>query len=129
MQDHFLRSPGVSLHSADDDERTCQQPAARAIAMAQYVLFRSGPLAGQRGHRWGLCAQRYRAWNGPTCNSIFPRSAMPRATGPARSRIRFPGFSLSAVHLRPDAAARVLIKSSDPLAPPAIKFNFLQTPS
>ena len=39
----------------------------------------------------------------------------------------FPGFSLSAVHLRPDARGTVLLKSPDPLLPPAIRFNFLQT--
>jgi choline dehydrogenase len=39
----------------------------------------------------------------------------------------FPGFSLSAVHLRPDARGTVLLKSPDPLAHPAIRFNFLQT--
>ena len=31
------------------------------------------------------------------------------------------------MHLRPDARGTVLIKSPDPLAPPAIRFNFLQT--
>jgi choline dehydrogenase len=41
----------------------------------------------------------------------------------------FPGFSLSAVHLRPDARGSVLIRSPDPLAPPIIRFNFLQTQS
>ena len=41
---------------------------------------------------------------------------------------KFPGFSLSAVHLRPDARGTVHLKSPDPLAPPAIRFNFLQTP-
>jgi choline dehydrogenase len=39
----------------------------------------------------------------------------------------FPGFRLSAVHLRPDARGTVRLKSPDPLAPPAIQFNFLQT--
>ncbi len=41
----------------------------------------------------------------------------------------FPGFSLSAVHLRPDARGTVHIKSPDPLQPPAIRFNFLETRS
>jgi choline dehydrogenase len=33
------------------------------------------------------------------------------------------------VHLRPDARGSVRIKSSDPLHPPAIRFNFLETQS
>jgi choline dehydrogenase-like flavoprotein len=39
----------------------------------------------------------------------------------------FPGFTVSAVHLRPDARGEVRVKSADPLAPPAIRFNFLKT--
>jgi choline dehydrogenase len=39
----------------------------------------------------------------------------------------FPGFSISTVHLRPDARGSVHIKSPDPLAAPEIKFNFLRT--
>ncbi|PZR86107.1 MAG: choline dehydrogenase, partial [Candidatus Nephthysia bennettiae] len=39
----------------------------------------------------------------------------------------FPGFSVSAVHLRPDARGHVRIKSPDPSAPPSILFNFLKT--
>ena len=39
----------------------------------------------------------------------------------------FPGFTISAVHLRPDARGTVHIKSPDPLAAPSIRFNFLKT--
>lgn len=39
----------------------------------------------------------------------------------------FSGFSVSAVHLRPDARGHVRIKSADPFAPPSIQFNFLRT--
>src|SRR4029077_3225077 len=39
----------------------------------------------------------------------------------------FPGFTISAVHLRPDARGSVMLKSRDPLAAPAIRFNFLRT--
>jgi choline dehydrogenase len=39
----------------------------------------------------------------------------------------FPGFSVSTVHLRPDARGTVHIKSPDPLASPEIRFNFLRT--
>ena len=37
----------------------------------------------------------------------------------------FSAFTLSAVHLRPDGRGTVRLKSPDPLAPPAIQFNFL----
>jgi choline dehydrogenase len=37
----------------------------------------------------------------------------------------FSAFTFSPVHLRPDGRGTVKIKSPDPLAPPAIQFNFL----
>ena len=39
----------------------------------------------------------------------------------------FPGFTLSPVHLRPDGRGTVRLASPDPLAPPAILFDFLRT--
>ena len=39
----------------------------------------------------------------------------------------FSGFSMSVVHLCPAARGHVRIRSADPLAPPAIAFNFLRT--
>ena len=40
---------------------------------------------------------------------------------------KFPGFTLSPVHLRPDGRGTVRLTSPDPLAPPAISFDFLKT--
>ncbi len=39
----------------------------------------------------------------------------------------FPGISLSPVHLTPDGRGSVRLRSTDPLAPPEIRFNFLRT--
>ena len=39
----------------------------------------------------------------------------------------FPGISISPVHLRPDGRGTVRLKSPDPLAPPAIHFNFIKS--
>ena len=38
-----------------------------------------------------------------------------------------PAFGQSPVHLRPDGRGTVRLKSADPLAPPEIRFNFLQS--
>jgi choline dehydrogenase len=39
----------------------------------------------------------------------------------------FSGFSVNAVHLRPDARGSVRVSGRDPTAHPAIRFNFLRT--
>jgi choline dehydrogenase len=40
---------------------------------------------------------------------------------------KWPGFSISPVHLRPQGRGRVSLKSSDPIRPPKIEFKFLET--
>jgi len=98
----------------------------RVVAGAQYVLFRSGPLAssgiGSGGYvrsdskleqpdiQFSCCAFSYAGRD--------RRGAIPHP---------FSGFSISMVHLRPAARGTVHIQSADPLARPAIAFNFLRT--
>jgi choline dehydrogenase len=40
---------------------------------------------------------------------------------------KWPGFSISPVHLRPEGRGRVSLKSPDPLVQPKIEFRFLET--
>ena len=40
---------------------------------------------------------------------------------------KWPGFSISPVHLRPEGRGKVSLKSRDPLGPPKIEFKFLET--
>jgi choline dehydrogenase len=39
----------------------------------------------------------------------------------------FSGFTINPVHLNPDCRGEVRLKSPDPLAPPAIQFNYLKS--
>jgi len=39
----------------------------------------------------------------------------------------FPGFTMTPVHLRPDGRGTVRLQGPDPLAPPAILFDYLRT--
>jgi choline dehydrogenase len=100
----------------------------RAAAMARYVLFRSGPLAAN-GVLAGAFARSDPRLERPDLQFNFtPWSYASRDRKGAIAH-PFPGFSLSAIHLRPDARGSVRLKSADPLAAPAIRFNFLQTAS
>jgi choline dehydrogenase len=98
----------------------------QAAACVQYALLRNGPMANN-----GICMGAFarsdprldrpdiqinmRAW------SIAERTKTSFVIHP------FHGFTLSAVHLRNDARGSVRIRSADPLAPPEIRMNFLQT--
>jgi choline dehydrogenase len=100
----------------------------KAIALAQWVLFRSGPLSGN-GVTAGAFARSDPRLERPDLQFNF--SPWSYASRDARGAVAhpFPGFSLSAVHLRPDSRGSVQIKSPDPMAAPSIRFNFLQTQS
>jgi choline dehydrogenase len=90
----------------------------------EYFLFRTGPMA-----------------IGPATLTAFTRSdptqdapniqyhvipgAYPKLGEPPPS---FPGFTAAACNLRPTSRGYVRIKSGDPLAHPAIRYNYLSTP-
>jgi choline dehydrogenase len=100
----------------------------RAVAGVQYMLFHSGPLASN-----GICAGGFarsdQRLERPDIQLNFSTWSFAGRDSKGVVPHPFPGFSVSAVHLRPDARGYVRIKSSDPKAPPAIRFNFLKTSS
>ncbi|HVC52257.1 MAG TPA: choline dehydrogenase [Stellaceae bacterium] len=100
----------------------------RAVAGVQYGLFRSGPLASN-----GICAGGFARsdprLDRPDIQLNFSTWSFSHRDAKGVYPHPFPGFSVSAVHLRPDARGSVLIKSPDPTTPPLIRFNFLKTQS
>jgi choline dehydrogenase len=99
----------------------------RTAAGIQYFLTHSGPLASN-----GICAGGFAKSDErlarPDIQLNFSTWSF---AGRDRKGVKphpFPGFSVSAVHLRPDARGHVRIKSPDPSAAPSILFNFLKTP-
>jgi choline dehydrogenase len=96
----------------------------RALAGAQYALFRSGPLADN-----GVCAGAFARSDARLDRPDLQLNFINWA-GRNGTRVRahpFPGFSVDVVHLRPEARGSVRLKSPDPLMPPAIRCNFLRT--
>jgi len=98
----------------------------RTAAGIRYFLFHSGPLASN-----GICAGGFAKSDERLAR---PDIQLNFSTWSFQGRDRrgvlphpWPGFSVSAVHLRPDARGHVRIKSPDPAAPPSILFNFLKT--
>jgi choline dehydrogenase len=127
LQDHFFVRLAYRCTRPVTLNELANSLPRRAIAMAQYVLFRSGPLAAN-GVTAGAFARSDPRLERPDLQFNFSPFSYARRDRNGAVPHPFPGFSLSAVHLRPDARGSVLIKRPDPLAPPAIKFNFLQTP-
>ena len=99
----------------------------KIVAGVRYALFRSGPMASNGIHA-GLFTRSRSAAGAARYADQHVRMEH-AGTQPAIGMMPhpFPGFTLSPVHLRPDGRGTVRLKSPDPLAPPAVLFDYLRT--
>src|SRR6202035_1157444 len=130
--------PGVGAHLHDHFNTylvfRCSQPITvndlamspvrKVKAAVQYAVNRSGHLSNAGIYAGALVKSDPRLEQPDLQINMSGWSAFERL----RTGIKphpFSAFTFSPVHLRPDGRGTVTIKSPDPLAPPAIRFNFL----
>lgn len=101
-------------------------PARKVIAGIQYALSRRGPLAGISTLAGILVRSDVRFDRPDLQMNIFLWSIEGRDRHGVRAH-KWPGFSISPVHLRPEGRGKLSLKSPDPLSPPKIEFKFLET--
>ncbi len=126
LQDHFYVRLAFRCTRKMTLNDIANNPLRKLIAGMQYVFFKSGPLTSN-----GICAGGF-ARSDPRLErpdiqlnfSVWSFADRNRAGVVPHP---FPGFTISAVHLRPEARGEVGLKSADPLAAPSIRFNFLKT--
>src|SRR6266404_8890444 len=126
MQDHFSSLVAFRCTKRITLNHVANNFVRQGLAGAQYVLFRSGPLATNPTGA-GAFARSDATLYRPDLQLNF--SNYPVASRD-REKVRahpFPGFTVDVVHLQPQARGSVRIKSPDPLAPPEIRCNFLHT--
>jgi len=126
LQDHFYVRLAFRCAKPITLNDVANNPLRKMVAGVQYLLFKSGPLATN-----GICAGGFarsdRRLERPDIQLNFSLWSFAERTRKGVYPHPFPGFTVSAVHLRPDARGEVRVKSADPLAPPTIRFNFLKT--
>ena len=126
LHDHFTTSTSWRCTRAitlNDLENSWPRKITAAI---RYGLFRSGPMASNGVHAGVFSRSDPRLERPDLQIHIFEWSTQERT----KDRIvahRFPGFTLSPVHLKPDGRGSVRLATPDPLAPPSIQFDFLRT--
>jgi choline dehydrogenase len=130
--------PGVGAHLHDHFNTylvwRCKQPVTvNDLAMSgirklkagvQYAFNRSGHLSNAGIYAGALVRSDPRLEQPDLQINMSGWSALERL----RTGIKphpFSAFTFSPVHLRPEGRGSVRIKSPDPMAPPAIQFNFL----
>src|SRR5579862_5313233 len=126
LQDHFYVRLAYRCTQPMTLNDIANSPVKKLVAGLQYVLFKKGPLTSN-----GICAGGFAKSDPrlerPDIQLNFSVWSFAERTNRGVVPHPFPGFTISAVHLRPDARGSVMLKSPDPLAAPSIRFNFLRT--
>ena len=126
LHDHFNSyvawrcSKAITLN---DLERSKLRKVSAAM---RYALFRSGPMASNGIHAGVFTRSDPRLERPDIQLNMFEWSTLQRNRDGIVPH-PFPGFTISPVHLRPDGRGTVRLASADPLAPPAVLFDYLRT--
>ncbi|MEI7711645.1 MAG: GMC oxidoreductase [Rhodospirillales bacterium] len=126
LHDHFNTNLSWKISkpiTLNDLERSWPKKIAAA---AQYALFRSGPMASNGIHAGVFTRSDSRLERPDLQINIFEWSTLRRGKEGVVPH-PFPGFTLMPVHLRPEGRGTVRLGSPDPLAPPAVQFDYLRT--
>jgi len=126
LQDHFYVRLAFRCTRPITLNDIANNPVRKLLAGLQYVLFQKGPLTSN-----GICAGGFAKsdprLDRPDIQLNFSVWSFAERNNRGVVPHPFPGFTISAVHLRPEARGSVRLKSPDPLAAPAIRFNFLRS--
>jgi choline dehydrogenase len=126
LHDHF--NSYVAWRSTKDGTLNdlALSPVAKVKAGIEYALGRRGPLSGISTLAGILVRSNPRFEQPDLQFNIFLWSIEKRDRNGIYAH-KWPGFSISPVHLRPEGRGRLSLKSPDPLAAPKIEFKFLET--
>lgn len=100
----------------------------KVVEGMRYVFFKRGMLASN-GISAGGFFRSDPVLERPDMQINFNPWSVARRTREGMVPHRFSGFTLSAVHLKPEARGTVRLASRDPFAAPELRFNFLQSDS
>ncbi len=103
-----------------------RSPLRQVKAGLQYAIGRNGPLSGISTLA-GILVRSDPRFDRPDLQmNIFLWSIESRDRTGIHAH-KWPGFTISPVHLRPEGRGKLSLKSPDPLSPPKIEFKFLET--
>jgi choline dehydrogenase len=126
LHDHFNSYVSYRCSKPITLNDLARSRVAQLRAASQYIFGRSGHLAGP-GLYAGAFVRSDPRLDRPDLQINFFLWSIERRDASGVYPHTFPAFSLSPVHLQPDGRGSVRLKSPDPLAPPAIRLEYLKT--
>ncbi len=121
LQDHYQVRFVYKCTEAITVNDIMMSPARMAIMGLQYALFRTGPLTASAG-QVGIFTKSRPELDAPDIQFHFIGFSADR---PGEGLHKFSGFSQNICQLRPESRGELLLKSPDPMAPPAIHPHYL----
>lgn len=126
LQEHFYAQLMFRCLKPITANELYKSPWRKLAEGMRYVFFRRGMLASN-GVAAGAFFRSDPALARPDMQMNFNPWSVASRTRQGMVPHDFPGFTLSAIHLKPEARGTVRLASPDPFAAPELRFNFLQS--
>ena len=126
LHDHFNSYLALRCAQPITLNDLTRSPMAKLTAAVQYAFARRGHLAGP-GLYAGAFVRSDQRLDRPDLQMNFFLWSIEKRDARGVYPHKFPGFSLSPVHLRPEGRGSVRLGCPDPLAPPRIELAYLST--
>ncbi len=126
LQDHFNTYLVYRVQGVETLNQLAHSWPKKIAAFLEYQLFKTGPLTNT-GIVAGALVRTDARFEQPDMQINMSYWSTAERTRTGLVPHQYPGITISPVHLRPEGRGKVLLKSSDPFAAPAIHFEFLKT--
>ena len=126
VQDHFCVPIKFRCKKPITVNEIAHSFVRQGLYGTQYALMRRGPFA-QNGIPVGAFLKSNSKVGNPDLQITVSNWSIDDNENAKPTAHRFPGFTLTGIHLHPDARGSVRLAGSDPQQDPDIKFGFLST--
>ncbi len=126
LHDHFNSYVAWRSTKTGTFNEMHRSPFRKLAAGARYLLGRDGPMTAIATHA-GILTRTDPRFDRPDLQMNTYLWSIETRDRTGMHPHKWPGFSMSPVHLRPEGRGLVSLKSRDPLAPPKIQFKFMET--
>ena len=126
LHDHFNSYVAWRSTKAGTFNELHRSPLRKLAAGARYLVGRDGPMTAIATHA-GILTRTDPRFDRPDLQINTYLWSIETRDRTGMHPHKWPGFSMSPVHLRPEGRGLVSLASRDPFAPPRIEFKFMET--
>ena len=126
LHDHFNSYVAWRSTKTGTFNELHRSPLRKLAAGARYLVGRDGPMTAIATHA-GILTRTDPRFDRPDLQINTYLWSIETRDQTGMHPHKWPGFSMSPVHLRPEGRGLVSLASRDPFAPPRIQFKFMET--